>query len=130
MERYALRSDVLRKLGSMIYNSGPYAYFTKKVDKFRDDKLLEQIKKSSVPQHVAVIMDGNRRFAKDAGLDPKAGHIFGKNKLEQVLEWCFELGIKNLTVYAFSTENFNRDHGEVQTLMQLCKDEISRASKD
>ena len=113
----------------MIYHSGPYAYFTKKFDKFRDKKLLDQIKCEPVPKHVAVIMDGNRRFAKELGLNSNAGHIFGKNKLEQLLEWCFEIGIKNLTVYAFSTENFQRDSSEVQTLMQLCKDELNRALK-
>ena len=75
-------------------------------------------------------MDWNRRFAKELGLPPNTGHLFGRDKLEEVLEWCFELGIKNLTVYAFSTENFERDIDEVKTLMNLCKKELKRASKD
>lgn len=120
----------MRKLGSMVFNSGPYSYASKLINKLRDDKLVEQIKQDSVPQHIAIIMDGNRRFARELGLDPNVGHLFGRDKLEQVLEWCFELGIKNLTVYAFSTENFQRDGAEVQTLMDLCKKELDRAVKD
>lgn len=53
-------------------------------------------------------MDGNRRFAKEFGLQPTDGHIKGKDKLEEMMEWCLELGIKILTVYAFSTENLER----------------------
>jgi len=114
----------------MIYNSAPYNHISKKIDEFRDLKLIEQIKQNQVPEHVAIIMDGNRRFATELGLPPNTGHLFGRDKLEEVLEWCFELKIKNLTVYAFSTENFERDSDEVKTLMDLCKDELKRASKD
>jgi tritrans,polycis-undecaprenyl-diphosphate synthase [geranylgeranyl-diphosphate specific] len=114
----------------MIYNSTPYNYFTKKIDEFRDLKLIERIKQNQVPEHVAIIMDGNRRFATELGLPPDTGHLFGRDKLEEVLEWCFELKIKNLTVYAFSTENFERDSSEVKTLMDLCKEELKMASKD
>jgi tritrans,polycis-undecaprenyl-diphosphate synthase [geranylgeranyl-diphosphate specific] len=120
----------MRKLGAMIYNSGPYGYISKKIGKLRDDKLLEQIKEDPVPEHVAIIMDGNRRFAKEFGLSLNAGHLFGRDKIEEVLEWCFELEIKNLTLYAFSTENFERDIEEVQTLMSLCRNELDRALKD
>ncbi len=120
----------MRKLGAMIYNSNSYRYISKKIDKIRDDKLLEQIKESPVPEHVAIIMDGNRRFAKEFGLSPDTGHLFGRDKIEDVLEWCFELEIKNLTLYAFSTENFERDIEEVKTLMNLCRNELNRALKD
>jgi len=120
----------MRKLGAMIYNSNSYGYISKKIDKIRDDKLLEQIKEYPVPEHVAIIMDGNRRFAKEFGLTPDSGHLFGRDKIEDVLEWCFELKIKNLTVYAFSTENFERDIEEVKTLMDLCKNELDRALTD
>jgi len=130
LEKYALNSNIFRKLGTMIYHSEPYNTISKKFDKFRDFKLLEQIKINEVPEHIAIIMDGNRRFATEFGLSPDAGHIFGKDKLEEVLEWCFELGIKNLTVYAFSTENFERDINEVKSLMNLCKTELNRALKD
>jgi len=114
----------------LIYNSEPYSYISKKIGEFKDYKLLEQTKNQPVPEHVAIIMDGNRRFAKNIGLSPDIGHVFGKQKIEDVLEWCFELGIKNLTVYAFSTENFERENQEVKTLMNLCKRELDRALKD
>lgn len=113
-----------------MYDSSIYKYFSKKVDEFRDFKLIEQVKQNPIPEHVAIIMDGNRRFATSLGLNPKAGHLFGRDKIEEVLDWCFELGITNLTVYAFSTENFKRDSDEVSTLMELCKHELEKASKD
>jgi len=114
----------------MIYNSDFYDFFSRKINDFIDLKLVEQIKQYPVPKHVAIIMDGNRRFAESLGLDPKTGHLFGRDKIEEVLEWCFELKIKNLTVYAFSTENFQRSTEEVKTLMDLCKKELEKASED
>ena len=71
-------------------------------------------------------MDGNRRFAKELGLSWEAGHIFGKEKIEEVLDWCFDLGIHVLTIYAFSTENFKRSEKEVRTLMRLFKEELDQ----
>ena len=130
LEEYALQSDTVRKIGTMVYTSSAYNFIVKKINEFRNLKLIEQIKENEVPKHLAIIMDGNRRFAKELGLPPNAGHIFGRDKLEEVLEWCFELGIKNLTVYAFSTENFDRDSNEVKALMNLCKNELKKAAKD
>jgi tritrans,polycis-undecaprenyl-diphosphate synthase [geranylgeranyl-diphosphate specific] len=114
----------------MIYNSDIFNYFSKKIGEFKDYKLIEQTKNHPIPEHVAIIMDGNRRFAVEQGLSPTAGHVFGRDKIEEVLEWCFELGIKNLTIYAFSTENFDRSSEEVKTLMNLCKRELDKAAED
>ena len=114
----------------MVFNSDFYKYFTKKINEFRDIRLLEETKKNKIPQHVAIIMDGNRRFAKNLGLSAESGHQFGRDKIKEVLEWCFDLDIKNLTIYAFSTENFQRSTKEVQTLMNLCKEELKKAAKD
>jgi tritrans,polycis-undecaprenyl-diphosphate synthase [geranylgeranyl-diphosphate specific] len=75
-------------------------------------------------------MDGNRRFAKELGLSWEAGHIFGKEKIEEVLDWCFDLGIHVLTIFAFSTENFKRSEKEVKTLMMLFKEELDQAKGD
>jgi tritrans,polycis-undecaprenyl-diphosphate synthase [geranylgeranyl-diphosphate specific] len=83
-----------------------------------------------VPRHVAIIMDGNRRFAKEFGLSTTEGHIKGKEKLEEVMEWCLELGVKILTVYAFSTENLNREPPEVDYLMSLFEDHFRRLATD
>lgn len=130
LEEYALQSNTIRKIGAMVYNSSAYSYVSKKINEFRDLKLFDQIKNEEIPKHVAIIMDGNRRFASELGLPPNTGHLFGRDKLEEVLEWCFDIGIKNLTVYAFSTENFERDSTEVKTIMTLCKNELEKASKD
>jgi tritrans,polycis-undecaprenyl-diphosphate synthase [geranylgeranyl-diphosphate specific] len=75
-------------------------------------------------------MDGNRRFAKELGLSWEAGHIFGKKKIEEVLDWCFDLDIHVLTIFAFSTENFKRSEKEVKTLMILFKEELDQAKGD
>jgi tritrans,polycis-undecaprenyl-diphosphate synthase [geranylgeranyl-diphosphate specific] len=130
IEEYALQNNTIRKIGAMVYNSPTYNFVSKKINEFRDLKLLEQIRDYEVPKHVAIIMDGNRRFATELGLPPNTGHLFGRDKLEEVLNWCFDLGIKNLTVYAFSTENFDRNNLEVKTLMTLCRDELDKALKD
>ncbi|RLF42188.1 MAG: di-trans,poly-cis-decaprenylcistransferase [Thermoplasmata archaeon] len=113
-----------------IYKSKLYHFIRSRIDELQVYKLLEQVKKGPIPKHIAIIMDGNRRFAKDVGLKPEAGHIFGRDKIEETLDWCMELGIKNLTLYAFSTENFNRKPEEVEELMNLCRRELQRASED
>jgi tritrans,polycis-undecaprenyl-diphosphate synthase [geranylgeranyl-diphosphate specific] len=82
-------------------------------------RLAKAVKAEKVPAHVAIIMDGNRRFAEELGMDRGKGHQEGRNKLEELLVWCLELDIKNLTVYAFSTENFARTGDEVKGLMAL-----------
>jgi len=101
-----------------------------KIKEFLDVKLLEEIRQYPLPRHIAIIMDGNRRFAKELGLSVEAGHIFGKEKIEEVLDWCFDLGIRVLTIYAFSTENFKRSEKEVKTLMTLLKQELDLAKED
>jgi undecaprenyl diphosphate synthase len=74
---------------------------------------------ANLPQHVAVIMDGNGRWAKQKGLPRIEGHRRGANTLKEMLRYCKDLGIKTLTAYAFSTENWGRPLGEVNFLMGL-----------
>jgi len=83
-----------------------------------DDIKLE-ILKNKVPSHIAVIMDGNGRWAKQKGKPRVFGHKNGVNSVKEVIEGCDELGVKFLTLYAFSTENWNRPALEVKTLMTL-----------
>ena len=130
LEEYAIQSSVARKLITMVYDSNIYNFISKKINEFQDLKHVEEIKKKPVPKHVAVIMDGNRRFATSLGLKPNAGHFIGRDKVKEIIEWCFELGIKNLTLYAFSTENFDRSTEEIKTLMNLCREELKKAAKD
>lgn len=93
-------------------------------------KLAREISQAPIPNHVAIIMDGNRRFAQEVGLSSADGHRKGREKLEEVLEWCLDLGIHVLTVYAFSTENLTRDDGEVGDLMDLFAENFRKAGDD
>ncbi|ERG93417.1 MAG: undecaprenyl diphosphate synthase [Haloquadratum walsbyi J07HQW1] len=79
---------------------------------------------SEGPTHVAIIQDGNRRYARKQGNDAHEGHREGAQTTERVLEWCEELGIEELTLYAFSTENFNRPDAELQPLFDLIESKL------
>jgi undecaprenyl diphosphate synthase len=81
--------------------------------------LLEKINKDNLPKHLAIIMDGNGRWAKQKGLLRAFGHENGTKSVRATVETCAKLGIENLTLYAFSTENWNRPKLEVDTLMKL-----------
>jgi undecaprenyl diphosphate synthase len=81
--------------------------------------LKTQIDENRLPKHIAIIMDGNGRWAKKQGMARTFGHENGAKSVRQVIESCAELGVENLTLYAFSTENWNRPKLEVQTLMRL-----------
>ena len=87
--------------------------------------LKQSIDKSNVPQHVAIIMDGNGRWAKKQGEDRVFGHHEGVNSVREIVEACGEIGVKYLTLYAFSTENWNRPKEEVDALMELLVATIS-----
>lgn len=83
-----------------------------------------------VPRHIAIILDGNRRFAKRLMLKPWMGHEWGAKKVEALFDWCKDLGIKELTLYAFSVDNFNRPKKEFDYLMDLFKKELNKLKKD
>jgi undecaprenyl diphosphate synthase len=82
-----------------------------------------------IPRHVAVIMDGNGRWAKAKGLPRKMGHVQGGKNVEDLLYVCDDLGIKYFTVYAFSTENWKRSEDEVAALMTLLRSYLSSGFK-
>ncbi len=75
----------------------------------------------NLPNHIAIIMDGNRRWAKEKGLDYRLGHKEGSKTLEKIVRYSQKVGIKYITVYAFSTENWKRSEEEVGALMLLLK---------
>jgi undecaprenyl diphosphate synthase len=79
-----------------------------------------------VPQHIAIVMDGNGRWAKQRGLPRIAGHRAGTENIRRIVEACDEIGVKCLTVYAFSTENWNRPPAEVDGLMRIIGEVIER----
>lgn len=82
---------------------------------------IDDIDKELMPQHIAIIMDGNRRWAREKGLDPKLGHKAGAETLEKIASYANQIGLKYLTVYAFSTENWKRTKEEVGALMILLR---------
>ena len=85
---------------------------------------------SALPQHIGIIMDGNGRWAKKRGLPRKAGHSAGANNFRTITRYCNEIGIRYLTVYAFSTENWKRPKEEVDALMNLFRDYLKEALTD
>jgi undecaprenyl diphosphate synthase len=88
--------------------------------------LEEQVLKGNIPEHIAVIMDGNRRWAKQKLLPAKFGHREGSLRVIDLVRNCVDLGVKHLTVYAFSTENWNRDKKEIDYLMNLLVEFINK----
>ena len=96
------------------------------------DKLLQNELKASgeLPEHIAVIMDGNGRWAKSRGLPRVAGHSEGINSVKDIVEACGQLGIGHLTLYTFSLENWQRPKREVSALMKLLFRTIRRELKD
>lgn len=92
--------------------------------------LLHQLKNNPKPDHVAIILDGNRRWAMEKDLDPWFGHEKGAEKVEQLLDWCAKIGIKTVTIYAFSTENFRRPKNEVEEIMRIAAERLQKILTD
>ena len=91
---------------------------------------IKKIVKENDLQHIAIIMDGNRRWAKDRGLPSAIGHKKGVDALKATLRACDDFGVKYLTVYAFSTENWNRNPEEVNFLMDLLGQTLKNELKE
>lgn len=92
--------------------------------------LIDKIDRTNLPAHVAIIMDGNGRWAKLRNLNRSAGHVEGVNTVRRITEIASEIGIKYLTLYTFSTENWNRPKEEVDALMHLIVTAIERETPD
>jgi undecaprenyl diphosphate synthase len=91
-----------------------------------EDLSIEEIKKGGVPRHVAIIMDGNGRWAKERKLPRSAGHRAGAKATRQVVEIAPEIGVEYLTLYSFSTENWKRPKKEVSFLMRLFEEQLKK----
>ncbi|TPX45579.1 hypothetical protein SeMB42_g03938 [Synchytrium endobioticum] len=85
---------------------------------------LRLLKLGPIPKHVAFVMDGNRRYAKGRQKSTGQGHREGFGRLQETLDWCLQLGVSTVTVYAFSIENFSRSHDEVGMLMGLAHEKF------
>ena len=97
---------------------------------FGRKKKPEVLNESALPVHIGIIMDGNGRWAKKRGLPRKAGHSAGAKTFRKITRYCSDIGIKYLTVYAFSTENWKRPEDEVRSLMKLFKSYLEEALAD
>jgi len=86
------------------------------------ERLLKaQVLAGSAVEHIAIIQDGNRRYARQKGLAKSLGHSLGAETSERVSDWCLEVGVRHLTLYAFSTENFSREDSEKRYIFDLIK---------
>ncbi|UCG35995.1 MAG: di-trans,poly-cis-decaprenylcistransferase [Candidatus Bathyarchaeota archaeon] len=86
--------------------------------------LWHQVKGGKMPEHIAIILDGNRRWAASRLLDSKIGHLYGADRVSQLLDWCLDLGVHCVTLYSFSTENFNRAPSEVQEILRIAEKKL------
>ncbi len=91
---------------------------------------MELLAENNLPRHIGFIMDGNRRFAKRLMLKPWKGHEWGRQKVERVIDWCFNLGIKEVSFWALSLENFNRPKQEFDFLMQQFREAFEALKTD
>lgn len=96
-----------------------------------ESQLEREVRSGELPKHMAIIMDGNRRYAREVLNAPTSeGHRLGKEKLDEVVHWCLKVGVRNLTVFAFSTENFNREPEEVSYIMELLEQSLYELGDD
>jgi tritrans,polycis-undecaprenyl-diphosphate synthase [geranylgeranyl-diphosphate specific] len=100
------------------------------VYKLYEKWLWYQVKNETKPEHIAIILDGNRRWASEQSLSPWIGHHRGADKVENLLDWCFDLDVKSITLYAFSTENFQRSVEEVEEILQVAGQKLQEILTD
>ncbi|KAG5953496.1 hypothetical protein E4U53_005387 [Claviceps sorghi] len=110
-------SDVVSLLRRLVLESPPGEWALRRLREL----LIGALRQGPVPQHVAFEMDGNRRYAKSHRMETVEGHHRGFEALAKIMEICYKCGVKVITVYAFSVENYNRPKHEVEGLMQLAK---------
>ncbi|KAL4923227.1 undecaprenyl diphosphate synthase family protein [Aspergillus undulatus] len=115
----------LSRLRNWFLASPPIEYA---ISKFRD-LLVGALRQGPVPQHIAFIMDGNRRFARTHGIETVEGHNLGFEALARILEVCYRSGVQVVTIYAFSIENFKRSKFEVDALMEMARVKLSQMAQ-
>ncbi|MHA2099485.1 MAG: polyprenyl diphosphate synthase [Candidatus Kariarchaeaceae archaeon] len=92
--------------------------------------LRKQVLNVTTPQHIGIILDGNRRAARSLRIPYEVGYEIGSNKLEEVLEWIWDYNVKVVSVWIFSTENFDRDIDQVSTIMKMAEDKTKKIRED
>ncbi|MFV2014291.1 MAG: undecaprenyl diphosphate synthase family protein, partial [Candidatus Heimdallarchaeota archaeon] len=95
-----------------------------------ENLLRKQVNGFEKPQHIGIILDGNRRAARSLNIPMTMGYEIGSNKLEDVLEWMWDLNVKVVSVWIFSTENFQRDIDQVGTIMKMAEEKTKKIRDD
>ncbi len=124
-----LRRKIVEKSADILFKSMSRKFVRRVVEpvlnvvyELYERMLYNQVRQGEIPKHVAIIPDGNRRWARIQGLDASAGHAYGYEKLKQVIEWLLDLGVKTITIYALSYENcLKRSKQELDHLFNLAK---------
>ncbi|HEY4675209.1 MAG TPA: polyprenyl diphosphate synthase [Candidatus Bathyarchaeia archaeon] len=98
--------------------------------KFYERWLWHQVESGIRPEHIAIILDGNRRWASEQTFNPWFGHEMGAEKVEDLLDWCLKVNVKSITLYAFSTENFRRSMPEIGELMRIFEGKFRKILTD
>ena len=131
LAKWLLRFRVISVPASMFANSSYAWSFISRTDRIRARRLRDRVKRGELPQHISIIMDGNRRFAWGKNLERGVGHAQGKEKLKEVMDWILDLGIPYFTVYALSTENLKeRSEAELEGLYDLYVDGLNEIAED
>ena len=131
LAKWLLRFRIVSAPARLISNSRIAWSFVSRLDRIRTRRQRDRITKGSLPEHISIIMDGNRRFAWNMSLGAQMGHRHGKEKLKEVMEWVLDLGVPYLTVYALSTENLSsRDQEELESLYDLYVTGLNEISED
>ena len=134
LAHWLLRWKIIAVPAAWMANSRMAWSFISRTDRIRRNRLRERVISAGpdmMPNHISMIMDGNRRFAWDRSMQTQAGHSAGKQKLKEVMRWVLDLKIRYLTVYALSTENLiSRDKDELDTLFDLYISGLKEISQD
>ncbi len=131
LAKWLLRFRVISVPASMFANSSYAWSFISRTDRIRARRLRDRVQRGELPQHISIIMDGNRRFAWGKNLERGVGHAQGKEKLKEVMDWILDLGIPYFTVYALSTENLKeRSEAELEGLYDLYVDGLNEIAED
>ena len=129
--KWLLRFRIVSVPAKVVSNSWLAWSFVSRLDRVRVKRQRSRISREGLPKHVSIIMDGNRRFALSLSLGTEIGHVHGKEKLKEVMDWILDLGIPYLTVYALSTENLSsRDPDELDSLFDLYVAGLNEISED
>jgi len=131
LAKWFLRFKLISVPARTIANSSYAWSFISRTDRIRANRLRDWLKQDELPEHVSIIMDGNRRFAWGSNIERDLGHRHGKEKLKEVMDWILDLGIPYFTVYALSTENMReRPEDELESLYDLYVTGLDEIAED